>query len=65
MEEGTINRVSKDVSRAVNTPEIESTYKVEPVGETETKKADGTGENPNETPKNLHPYLGHNLDIKA
>ncbi len=55
----------KDIEGDRNLPKIEPIPGVPPIEPTEKKDVDHSTENPNETPKNIHPYLGHNIDIKA
>lgn len=44
---------------------VEPTFKVEPTQPTEEKKTDDTTEDPNKTPKNIHPYLGKKFDVRG
>lgn len=60
-----MNRASREIEGHDESSEIESTYKVEPVEATEKHGVEHSTENPNNTPENIHPYLGHNFDIKA
>jgi len=65
MEEGMVKNVAKNIEGIENINNNEPSYKVEPVESTEKQDVDHSTENPNETPKNIHPYLGHNIDIKG
>ena len=65
MEEGTINKISGEILGKETAKKIEPTFKVEPVEKIEPKKVKHSTEDPNETPENIHPTLGKNIDIKA
>lgn len=63
MEESLVKNTAKNIESVQNINDSEPSCKVEPVEPIEKQDIDHSTENLNETPKNTHPYLGHNLDV--